>query len=72
MCKKINIQVKEGDICPQCHKGIILKRHGRYNDFMGCSEYFHCSFTAQIIDSRLMNIKELEKIADEILEINEK
>jgi hypothetical protein len=35
--------VKAG-ICPRCN-GTLLKRHGKYGDFIGCSNYPKCKFT---------------------------
>ena len=28
--------------CPRCHKGVLVKRHGRNGDFWGCSNYPRC------------------------------
>ena len=25
--------------CPDCEKGYMIKKHGKYGDFYGCSEY---------------------------------
>jgi DNA topoisomerase-3 len=33
--------------CPQCGKGILVLRHGKYGDFYGCSDYPHCRYTEQ-------------------------
>ena len=37
-----------GENCPQCGKP-LLKRSGRFGDFIGCSGYPECSYTAAII-----------------------
>jgi hypothetical protein len=34
----------ENNICPRCHKELILK-HGKYNKFYGCGNYPNCKFT---------------------------
>ncbi len=33
-----------GGTCPNCGNALV-KRHGEYGDFMGCSNYPHCRFT---------------------------
>lgn len=34
-------------ICPRCG-GTLIERQGRYGQFLGCSNYPHCKFTAQL------------------------
>lgn len=37
----------ESGICPQCGGNLVV-RHGRYGDFLGCSNYPRCKFKAKI------------------------
>ena len=39
---------KTGELCPLCG-GDMLKRHGRYGDFIACSNYPKCKNTKQIL-----------------------
>jgi len=32
------------DVCPKCG-GKLVKRHGKYGDFIGCSNYPKCRYT---------------------------
>lgn len=32
------------DVCPKCG-GKLVKRHGKYGDFIGCSNYPKCHYT---------------------------
>lgn len=36
--------ISQDNICPKCG-GKLVKRHGKYGEFMGCSNYPKCSFT---------------------------
>ncbi len=36
------------DICPQC-EGILIKRKGKYGEFMGCSNYPKCKHTVNLL-----------------------
>ena len=42
--------------CPECGKD-LLKRHGRYGEFVGCSGFPQCRFSCQLND--------LEKVLQE-------
>jgi ssDNA-binding Zn-finger/Zn-ribbon topoisomerase 1 len=68
--QRINIKVKEGDTCPWCKSGMIIKRNGPYGQFYGCTNYFRCSFSVRIIDSSERQAINLERQADEILKKN--
>lgn len=46
--------IPTGETCPECQKGELLKKAGRYGIFYGCSNYPECKF-----------IKKLEKDAKE-------
>lgn len=42
------VKVKEektGEICPQCHKGELVIKEGRYGKFIACSEFPKCNYT---------------------------
>ena len=32
-------------VCPECHKGTLSLKVGRYGAFIGCSEYPNCKYT---------------------------
>ena len=34
-----------GELCPQCGRGVLLKRSGKYGEFYGCSNYPSCRYT---------------------------
>lgn len=34
--------------CPQCELGVLVKRHGKYGDFIGCNQYPSCSYTKKM------------------------
>lgn len=34
--------------CPLCELGELVKRKGRYGEFLGCSRYPNCAYTQQI------------------------
>ena len=40
-------QPKEGRVCPQCG-GAMVRRHGKYGDFWGCTNYPKCRHTERI------------------------
>jgi DNA topoisomerase-1 len=60
-CGKDKSAVKEHDPkvvgeCPQCGKD-LLKRSGRFGEFIGCSGFPKCKFTCSVdeLDSKLKN-----------------
>ena len=40
-------RLEANGICPRCH-GQLVMRKGRYGNFIGCSNYPNCKYTAQI------------------------
>ncbi len=40
-------RVKEGEVCPRCG-GELVRRKGRYGEFMGCANYPKCTYTRNI------------------------
>jgi len=40
--------IKEGEECPYCKSGAILKKSGRYGSFWACSNFPNCGFTQNI------------------------
>lgn len=46
-------------LCPQCHKGHLSIKLGKFGAFLGCSDYPTCSYTKQLSDS-----KEEEEVQD--------
>lgn len=39
---------KIGEHCPDCKEGELLKKHGRYGEFIACSRYPDCKYTRAI------------------------
>lgn len=37
--------IKEGEECPYCQQGQIIKRIGKYGSFWACSNFPNCGFT---------------------------
>ena len=35
---------RTGEMCPKCGEGELVKREGRYGEFVGCSRYPECDF----------------------------
>lgn len=46
--KIINEFGEEIYVCPGCNKGYMIKRNGKYGEFLGCSEYPKCRYTENI------------------------
>ena len=38
--------------CPQCHKGHLSIKFGKFGAFLGCSEYPQCSYTKPLTDTK--------------------
>ena len=36
--------VVEGQVCPQCSEGELVKKRGRFGEFLGCSRYPDCKY----------------------------
>ena len=41
-------KVNLGDLCPYCKIGTMVKRKGKFGDFLACDQYPRCSFTQAI------------------------
>jgi ssDNA-binding Zn-finger/Zn-ribbon topoisomerase 1 len=67
---KSTYSIKEGDPCPVCKQkerdGVMVKRHGRYGEFLGCSKFPQCSHVSRIKSDTPSNW-DLIKQADAIL-----
>ena len=46
--------------CPQCHKGHLSIKFGKFGAFLGCSEYPTCSYTKPLTDTKEEEQKELD------------
>lgn len=57
------IKIQTGDSCPHCKTGIIIKKRGKYGDFLACDRFPYCAFTQRI----QAEVNPLEKQADEFL-----
>lgn len=44
--------------CPQCHKGHLSIKFGKFGAFLGCSEYPTCSYTKPLTDTKEEEQKE--------------
>ena len=42
--------VKTGEICPDCEKGELLIKEGRYGKFIACSNFPDCKYTRNIVE----------------------
>lgn len=65
---KIESSAKEDGRCPSCCsndliilKGILIRRKGLYGDFLGCSRFPDCRYTAKAIDLRQIKNKKVYK-----------
>ncbi len=48
---EISDEIKEayGKLCPKCHTGELIKKHGRFGDFFYCSNYaYGCNYLKRI------------------------
>lgn len=55
LCQKalgVHIEVKGENICPRCHKGILVKRNGKNGMFWGCSNYPKCRMSCNDKDGK--------------------
>ena len=59
--------LKEGDRCPSCEVGKLVRKNGRWGDFLGCDMYRHtgCNFIGKLEAGQ--DKDDLEKMADNIL-----
>ena len=48
--------------CPQCHKGHLSIKFGKFGAFLGCSEYPTCSYTKPLTDTKEEEQKELDNV----------
>ena len=49
--------------CPQCHKGHLSIKFGKFGAFLGCSEYPQCSYTKPLTDTKDEEQKEETAVA---------
>lgn len=47
--------------CPQCKSNMLVKRPGKFGDFLGCQGYPTCNFTASIDDNGKIVVKKKRK-----------
>ena len=55
LCKKAQIsalKTNNENICPRCHKGVLIKRNGKNGVFWGCSNYPVCRMTCNDKDGK--------------------
>lgn len=45
---RLKTPMREGDNCPTCERGTLVKRSGPYNPFLGCSQYPECQTIADL------------------------
>lgn len=60
---------KEGEVCPSCNIGKLVKRNGKWGSFLGCDMFPHtgCQFIGKMDQE---DKDDLEMIADNILREN--
>lgn len=46
--KNMNGEIRQDELCPQCGKGFLTTRKGKYGLFHGCSTFPVCKFTKNI------------------------
>lgn len=44
--------------CPECKKNMLVKRAGKFGDFLGCQGYPTCTFTAQLDENGNIVVRE--------------
>ena len=49
--------------CPQCHKGHLSIKFGKFGAFLGCSEYPTCSYTKPLTDTKDEEQKDADFVA---------
>ena len=54
-----------GKTCPECGKGEVVEKLGRYGRFLSCSRYPDCKYTAQLDGSQRPEPKLLEETCPE-------
>ena len=59
----------EGEYCPSCLLGQIVKRNGAYSNFLACNRYPRCNFLSTA-KPKLTTSDKLELEADDWLENN--
>ena len=57
--KKAVIRLAGGKICPLCGS-VMVKRHGKYGDFYGCSNFPSCRHTEPVKEENEQNAKPLD------------
>lgn len=49
---KLKIQRQDGaedvEACPECRKGVLISRHGKFGEFLGCSRFPRCRYTRNL------------------------
>jgi len=45
---KARAQMAAATPCPSCGNGRLMRRHGKYGEFLGCSSYPECRYTEQV------------------------
>ena len=41
-----------GNKCPECKEGNLVKRKGKYGEFIACDNYPECKYTEQITEDK--------------------
>lgn len=56
-----------GEYCPKCLIGTIVRKNGKYGEFLACDRYPYCYFIDKIKKDELSEKGKLEAEADELL-----
>lgn len=44
-----NIRIAYGKLCPKCHTGELIRKHGKHGDFYYCSNYaYGCNYLKRV------------------------
>jgi ssDNA-binding Zn-finger/Zn-ribbon topoisomerase 1 len=49
--KDLVINALEGESaepCPKCRRGVLVRRNGRYGEFLACSRLAQCEYTTDV------------------------
>lgn len=45
--RTVKVHHREGDQCPSCLEGKLVKRQGKYGKFLGCWNFPKCKYIAK-------------------------
>jgi ssDNA-binding Zn-finger/Zn-ribbon topoisomerase 1 len=57
----------QGEYCPKCLSGKVIRKNGKYGDFLACDRYPLCDYVEKLSKKEMANKSKLEVEADEFL-----